>query len=136
MPDTSRATVQRWIVEGRVLVEGRPCRVRDLVRRGDTLEVEPASPPPSAAEPDPSVRFGVLYEDEYLLVVDKPAGLVVHPARGHAHGTLVQGLLARPGFALPVDAQDKGGGQSARDCAPHRQGYQWRIGCRQGGANA
>src|SRR5436853_566840 len=83
-PDVSRATVQRWISEGRVKVDGNICRPKQLVRGGMRLEVEPSEPPPSTAVPDPSVEFQVLYEDAHLIVVDKPAGLVVHPARGHA----------------------------------------------------
>lgn len=95
----SRATVQRWIAEGRVLLDGDPCKARALVGPGARIDVEPGPRPSTDAEPDPSVSFGVVYEDEHLIVVDKPAGLVVHPARGHWTGTLVNGLLARPGFS-------------------------------------
>jgi 23S rRNA pseudouridine1911/1915/1917 synthase len=98
MPETSRATVQRWIAEGRVKIDGKICRAKQLLRAGAKLEVEPSEPPPSQATPDATVRFQVLYEDPHLIVIDKPAGLVVHPARGHASGTLVNGLLARGGF--------------------------------------
>ncbi|HYJ07555.1 MAG TPA: RluA family pseudouridine synthase [Polyangiaceae bacterium] len=98
MPEASRATVQRWIAEGRVKIDGKICRAKQLLRAGAKLEVEPSEPPPSQATPDASVRFQVLYEDPHLIVIDKPAGLVVHPARGHASGTLVNGLLARGGF--------------------------------------
>lgn len=97
----TRATVQRWIDEGRVRREGQPCKARDAVLPGDVIEVEPGPPPPSSAEPDASVEVRVVYEDDQLIVVDKQAGLVVHPARGHRGGTLVNGLLARPGFARP-----------------------------------
>lgn len=104
---TSRATIQRWIAEGRVLVDGSPCRPRDAVGEGATLEVTEGPAPASDAAPDPSVAFGLLYEDEDLLVIDKPAGLVVHPARGHATGTLVNGLLARESFQrVPADPRD------------------------------
>jgi 23S rRNA pseudouridine1911/1915/1917 synthase len=99
--------VQRWIAEGRVKVDGKICRPKQQVRGGSKLEVEPSEPPPSAAEPDASVEFRVLFEDPHLVVVDKPAGLVVHPARGHATGTLVNGLLARGGFErASADARD------------------------------
>jgi len=101
LPEVSRATIQRWIEEGRVSVDGKPCRARDAVSAGNVLRVEPGTPPPSAAAPDASVVLDVLFEDDALLVVNKPAGLVVHPARGHATGTLVNGLLARPGFSQP-----------------------------------
>jgi 23S rRNA pseudouridine1911/1915/1917 synthase len=110
LPASSRATVQRWIVEGRVLVDGQPCRPRDVVGPGSVLDVEPGPPPPSRAEPDATVPFVVVHEDDHLIVVDKPAGVVVHPARGHATGTLVSGLLARPGFGMPAsDARDPHG---------------------------
>jgi 23S rRNA pseudouridine1911/1915/1917 synthase len=88
-------------------VDGKICRPKQQVRGGSKLEVEPSEPPPSAAEPDASVEFRVLFEDPHLVVVDKPAGLVVHPARGHATGTLVNGLLARGGFErASADARD------------------------------
>jgi 23S rRNA pseudouridine1911/1915/1917 synthase len=99
--------VQRWISEGRVKVDGKICRPKQLVRGGARLEVEPSDPPPSTAVPDPNVVFQVLHEDPHLIVVDKPAGVVVHPARGHASGTLVNGLLARGGFErASADARD------------------------------
>jgi len=110
LPEVTRATVQRWIGEGRVRINGEPCRARALVAAGTVLEVEPGSTPLSRAEPDPSVVLSVLFEDAHLVVVDKPAGLVVHPARGHRGGTLVNGLLARPGFRRPpADPRDPEG---------------------------
>lgn len=96
----SRATVQRLIEQGKVWVDGAPCRARDSVGEGSVIEVEPQPPEPSSATPDAAVRFEVVHEDEDVLVVDKPAGLVVHPARGHRQGTLVNGLLARESFTL------------------------------------
>lgn len=107
LSDVSRATVQRWIEEGRVLVDGKPCRARDDVRAGQTIEVEAGPPLASEADPDESVVLDVRYEDDHLLVIDKPAGLVVHPARGHRTGTLVNGLLARPGFSFQASADDE-----------------------------
>jgi 23S rRNA pseudouridine1911/1915/1917 synthase len=105
--DVSRATVQRWIGDGRVLLDGKRCKPRDVVGPGVRIDVEPGPRPSTNAAPDPSVVFGVVYEDQYLIVVDKPAGLVVHPARGHWTGTLVNGLLARPGsFSPPADPRD------------------------------
>jgi 23S rRNA pseudouridine1911/1915/1917 synthase len=110
LEDVSRATVQRWIDEGRVLVDGKARRARDDVRAGERIDVEPGPPPLSSADPDPEVVLDVRYEDEHLLVVNKPAGLVVHPARGHQTGTLVNGLLARPGFTfLSPDPRDEQG---------------------------
>jgi 23S rRNA pseudouridine1911/1915/1917 synthase len=103
----SRATIQRWIGEGRVLLDGVVCRPKDDVRAGNVLDVTPSAPLPSAVEPDATVPFGVLYEDDALIVVDKPPGVVVHPARGNWSGTLVGGLLSRPGFErAPSDERD------------------------------
>lgn len=111
MEGVSRATIQRWITEGRVSRSGVALRARDSVASGDVIVVQPGLRPSSRAEPDGSVAVNVVFEDEHLVVVDKPAGMVVHPARGHASGTLVNGLLARPGFALG------GAGADPRDAA-------------------
>jgi 23S rRNA pseudouridine1911/1915/1917 synthase len=94
----SRSEVQRWIAAGRVTVDGRPGDAADRVRVGACVTVDPMPAPASELLPDASVRFDVLYEDEHLIVVGKPPGLVVHPARGHREGTLVHGLLARGSF--------------------------------------
>jgi 23S rRNA pseudouridine1911/1915/1917 synthase len=100
-PETSRTTIQRWIDEGRVSVDGSPCRRKDLVGAGRVLVVAPGPPPLTEVRPDPRVRFEVVFEDLHLIVVNNPAGVVVHPGRGHWDGTLVAGLIARPGFARP-----------------------------------
>jgi 23S rRNA pseudouridine1911/1915/1917 synthase len=106
-PET-RATVQRWIDRGRVLVNGAPSRSSAKVLPGARIDVCPEAPEPTTAAPDPSVTFRVVHEDRSLLVIDKPAGLVVHPARGHAQGTLVNGLLARGGFErAQADPRDR-----------------------------
>ncbi len=96
--DQTRTTIQRWIETGRVSVDGAGCRSKDRLRRGAVIALVPDLPPRTEALPDGSVLFDVVHEDEALLVVNKPPGLVVHPARGHYRGTLVNGLLARPGF--------------------------------------
>jgi len=107
---TARAEVQRWIAEGCVLANGQPVEKKQKLAAGTELEITPAPPPLSEALPDPSVPFEVVFEDADLLVVDKPAGVVVHPARGHATGTLVNGLLARGGFeAGNADPRDPTG---------------------------
>ena len=91
-----------------MLVDGARCRPRDAVKGGAVLEVEPLAAPASTAEPDSRIELEVVYEDDAVLVVNKPAGLVVHPARGHRGGTLVNGLLARPGFASGLGDADEG----------------------------
>src|SRR5688572_18735457 len=106
----SRETIKRWTQEGLVTMDGRPCRPKDMVRPGAELIVVAGAAPETSAKPDASVIFRVVYEDDELLVVDKPAGLVVHPGRGHWTGTLVNGLLARPGFERPPsDPRDEQG---------------------------
>lgn len=119
MPWVSRAVIQRWILEGRVRVCGGACRPRDAVGPGAVIEVEPGAPSPTSAVPDPEVRFDIVFEDEHLAVVEKPAGLVVHPARGHSDRTLVNGLLARPGF-FGVLADPDGRAGMARPGIVHR----------------
>jgi 23S rRNA pseudouridine1911/1915/1917 synthase len=106
----SRAAVQRWIDHGRVEVDGRPARASSTVPAGARVTIAPEPPEPTTAEPDASIPLRVVHEDAHLLVVDKPAGLVVHPARGHATGTLVNALLSRGGFErTPADPRDPAG---------------------------
>ena len=92
VPVVSRATFQRWIEEGRVSVDGAAARASVKVRVGQRVGVEPGPAPSSDALPQ-DIPLVVLFEDADLLVVDKPAGLVVHPAAGHADGTLVNAVL-------------------------------------------
>jgi len=89
----ARAQARRWIDEGRVRVNARPCRPGRRVRSGDALEAQPPPPPEPARSSAEVIPLRVLYEDADIVVVDKPAGLVVHPAPGHSHGTLVNALL-------------------------------------------
>ncbi len=102
-PEASRAEVARWIEAGRVAIEGsaRPPRSATKVRAGVVLVARPLPAPTTTITPDPSVRFEVLYEDDAIVVVDKPPFVVVHPSKGHHEGTLVHGLLARSPLAPP-----------------------------------
>jgi 23S rRNA pseudouridine1911/1915/1917 synthase len=88
----SRAQVQRWIEVGRVRVSGRPVRASRRLEIGETIEATPIEPVEMELRPE-AIALHVLYEDADLIVVDKPAGLVVHPAPGHPGGTLVNALL-------------------------------------------
>ncbi len=96
-PLGSRARAQRLIDAGRVRVDGAHRPKRHGLAGGEriTVEEDGFAAPAEAAGPTPAVAFGVAYEDEHLIVVEKPAGLVVHPARGHRHGTLAQALAGR-----------------------------------------
>jgi 23S rRNA pseudouridine1911/1915/1917 synthase len=106
----TRESVKRWLEAGLVTTGGRPLAPNDKTREGMVIDVELGAPPPlTEATPDPSIELAVVYEDAHLLVVDKPAGLVVHPARGHADGTLVNALLGRGGFEVAADQRDPGG---------------------------
>jgi 23S rRNA pseudouridine1911/1915/1917 synthase len=86
----SRAAAQRLIDAGAVRVDGALRSKRHVLRGGERIEMDEA---PAAAEPEaPRAQFEIAWQDEHLLVVDKPAGVVVHPARGHRTGTLAQAL--------------------------------------------
>ena len=90
--DLSRSRIQKLIEEGAVRLSGTPAKRSHVVRAGDEVEVEVPEPRASTLEPE-AIPLSVLYEDEHLLAIDKPAGLVVHPAPGHGSGTLVNALL-------------------------------------------
>jgi 23S rRNA pseudouridine1911/1915/1917 synthase len=90
----SRAAAQRLIDGGRVTVNGASRPKRHVLAGGEAIAVEKDRPGEERADV-PTAPFAVAYEDEHLLVIDKPAGLVVHPGAGQRTGTLVQGLLAR-----------------------------------------
>jgi 23S rRNA pseudouridine1911/1915/1917 synthase len=96
VPLGSRARAQSLIDSGHVRVDGSLRPKRHLVQSGEAIEIEdPASEPGQAVALEPQAEFGIAYEDQYLIVVDKPAGVVVHPARGHWAGTLAQALEGR-----------------------------------------
>lgn len=106
-----RAAVQQLIDGGAVLVDGKAVSKSQRLHAGDVLEVleEPPVESDQRPEPDPSVVVEVRFSDDDVAVVAKPAGLVVHPGAGHAHGTLVNGLLARfPGIESVGDPMRPG----------------------------
>lgn len=90
----SRSEWQRLIESSTVTVNGQAARPSDRLQAGDRIEVRPVAAF-AFLEPDPSIELDILYEDEAILIINKPAGLVVHPAPGHEQGTLVHGLIAR-----------------------------------------
>jgi 23S rRNA pseudouridine1911/1915/1917 synthase len=126
-PLGSRARAQRLIEAGAVLVDGRAAPKRHLLSAGEGVSVD--EPPPAPAPDVPDATFAVPYRDEHLLVVDKPAGVVVHPARGHHSGTLAQALsgvaaggedAARAGIVHRLDRDTSGLLVVARSEAAHR----------------
>jgi 23S rRNA pseudouridine1911/1915/1917 synthase len=131
-PEFSRSRVQDWIRRGRVLVNGAPARASQAVRAGDEVDVDPVAAPPLRATPEP-IPLTVLYEDEDLVAIDKPAGMVVHAGAGVHAGTLVNALLhrfatlsgvggeLRPGIVHRLDRFTSGVLLVAKNDAAHRR---------------
>jgi 23S rRNA pseudouridine1911/1915/1917 synthase len=126
-PLGSRARAQRLIEAGAVLVDGRRAPKRHRLSAGEVVSVEEPEAAPLAEVPE--AQFSVPFSDEHLLVVDKPAGIVVHPARGHRAGTLAQALsgvavggedAARAGIVHRLDRDTSGLLVVARSEAAHR----------------
>jgi len=119
LPELSRARVQKLIADGRITVNGQPAKPGLKLNTGDRLEVAIPPTPPEQLLPE-AVPLDILYEDDDLLVVDKPAGLTVHPTPGHISHTLVNALLAhfphladigdwlRPGIVHRLDKDTSG----------------------------
>lgn len=134
-PALSRSAVARLARAGRVIVNGRAARPADAVREGDVIEYEPPEPEPvelQPGHPGEEIPLAVIHDDADLVVVNKPAGMVVHPAVGHRAGTLVHALLglggawstlggaARPGIVHRLDRGTSGLILAARTDAAHR----------------
>jgi len=119
LPSLSRSRVAQLIAEDRVRLNGSPAKKSERLAPGDTVEVEIPDPEPSDVEPE-AIPLDIVYEDEDLAVVNKPAGLVVHPAPGHRTGTMVNALLhhvddlsgiggvKRPGIVHRLDKDTSG----------------------------
>jgi len=90
--DFSRSRLQQWVKEGQVSVDGKQLRPRDKLFGGERIVLTVQLMPETAFEPEP-IPLDIVYEDEALLVINKPAGLVVHPAAGNWKGTLLNALL-------------------------------------------
>lgn len=90
--DFSRSRLQQWVKEGQVSVDGKQLRPRDKLFGGERIVLTVQLSAESAFEPEP-IPLDIVYEDEALLVINKPAGLVVHPAAGNWKGTLLNALL-------------------------------------------
>ncbi len=120
LPDRSRTEVQRWIRDGLVQVDGQKARAGQRTEVGQVITVTPPPPPaPSSLDPE-AIALAIVYEDDDLLVIDKPAGMVVHPSPGHDSGTLVHAVLhhcpqlegvdgeQRPGIVHRLDKETSG----------------------------
>jgi 23S rRNA pseudouridine1911/1915/1917 synthase len=137
--DLSRSAIQRSIDAGAVLVNGHPGKASYKIRYGDQIRVWP--PPPTHDLPVPEdIPLDVLYEDDYLAVINKPADMVVHPAKGHWSGTLANAIqfrfgklsqlngAYRPGIVHRLDRDTSGVILIAKDEAAHRDlSYQFET---------
>ena len=130
-PGVSRGAIQRLLAEGHIRVNDRPARPSHHPKAGEVVSVTWPEAQPSEARPE-DIPLEILYEDEDLLAVNKPAGLVVHPAAGHAAHTLVNALLhhcaghlsgiggvARPGIVHRLDKDTSGCLVVAKNDAAH-----------------
>jgi len=93
-PEYSRSRLKEWLLAGAIVVEGGPKRPRDAVSGGEMVSLQPVAEISVRAKPEP-IALDIVHEDDDLLVVNKPAGLVVHPGAGNPAGTLMNGLLHR-----------------------------------------
>ena len=126
----SRSAAERLLAERRVLVDGSSRPKSHRLEGGEAIELAVPERRASALEPE-AISLRIAYEDQHLLVVDKPAGVVVHPSAGHSHGTLVHGLLAhavsggaepdRPGIVHRLDRDTSGLLVVARADDAHRR---------------
>src|SRR6184192_3575306 len=132
LPKFSRSRLQQLIRKECVKLNGATARPRDLVRTGDRIEIN--EPPPDKIDNRPeAIPLEVLYEDEDLIVINKPAGLVVHPGAGHREHTLVNALLhhcptlsgiggkERPGIVHRLDKETSGCLVAAKNDIAHRE---------------
>lgn len=131
-PDLSRARLQALIGEGRLSLDGQP--ITDASRKARAGTYVLSVPPPAPADPEPqALPLSILYEDEHLIVVDKAAGMAVHPAPGTPDGTLVNALLhhcgdslsgiggvARPGIVHRLDKDTSGVMVAAKSDVAHQ----------------
>lgn len=119
MPHLSRSKIQKLIRQGHIHLQHQPARASARVVPGDVITVHLPQAEPEPLQAEAVTPLEILYEDDHLIAVNKPAGLVVHPGAGHVHGTLVQALLSRyPDLASMSDADDD---------ATHRPGIVHRL---------
>jgi 23S rRNA pseudouridine1911/1915/1917 synthase len=132
IPDRSRSLIQRWLKDGRVAGPGKELRASTPVRTGQTFEVDVPAPVEARAVAE-EIPLPILYEDASVVVIDKPAGMVVHPGAGHESGTVVNALLhhvedlsgiggeLRPGIVHRLDRGTSGVMIAAKNDAAHQE---------------
>lgn len=117
-PDVSRSAIQKWIKDGNVLVQGKACKANYRINKGDTIALFVPEPVEVSIQPQ-DIPLDILYEDKDLLIVNKPKGMVVHPAPGHPDGTLVNAIMYHCKESLSgINGRDPSG-----HCPPNRSGY-------------
>jgi 23S rRNA pseudouridine1911/1915/1917 synthase len=131
LPNYSRSRLQSWIKDGHVLVNGAPAKASMVLHGGERIEVSPADPPPLNAAPE-DLPIEILYQDDSVIAVNKPAGLTVHAGAGAHSGTLVNRLVhhfaslsqvggeLRPGIVHRIDRTTSGVLLVAKTDAAHR----------------
>lgn len=131
-PDFSRSYLQKLLKDQAVSVEGRPVKANYKVQPGAEIRIEIPELEPLDIKPE-AIPLDILYEDEYLLVINKPKGMVVHPAAGHTEGTLVNAVMAhcgenlsgingvlRPGIVHRIDKDTTGALLVCKEDSVHR----------------
>jgi 23S rRNA pseudouridine1911/1915/1917 synthase len=108
LPELTRGAVQRLVDDGAVTVNGKPRKAAYKLRAGEAVVVRIAPPPLSEAQAE-SIPLDIIYEDADLIVINKPAGMVVHPAAGHVSGTLVNAVLAHSPELRDVGEENRSG---------------------------
>ncbi len=104
IPQLSRSHLQKLIRQGDVLLNGRTVRPSTMVQLGEVINLRLPVSEPATPQPE-TIPLEIVYEDQDLVVINKPAGMVVHPAQGHSQGTLVNALLARyPDLAAMIES--------------------------------
>jgi 23S rRNA pseudouridine1911/1915/1917 synthase len=132
LPDRSRTEIQRWIKNGDVLIDGTPAKASQRLESDQQVEIQlPLPGDRPTVEPQP-LALSILFENNDLLIIDKPAGMVVHPAPGHEDGTLVNAILhhcpglegvggeRRPGIVHRLDKETSGLLVVAKNDRAHR----------------
>ena len=126
----SRSQIQKWVTDGNVTVNGQPVKPKYKLAVGDQVVVSPEAPQKIDLEPE-NIPLDIVYEDDDVLVVNKPQGMVVHPAPGHPNHTLVNALLYhsplstingefRPGIVHRIDKDTSGLLMVAKNDMAHR----------------
>ncbi|MDE2366953.1 MAG: RNA pseudouridine synthase, partial [Betaproteobacteria bacterium] len=93
LPDWSRSCLQRWILDKRIHVEGREAAAKQRIWGGEKILVEPQPHPIETSHAPEAILLDIVYEDDALIVINKPPGLVVHPGSGNWQGTMLNALL-------------------------------------------